>query len=133
MHVISIFIVAGFGLFVSLYATLVEWRSMRDKKYVPICDVSKNISCTKAFLSPYGKLFKASNAQIGIGLYLVILALAYLGNFRAVFGLSLLAVATSFYLAYLLYYKVKSFCIVCSSVYMTNFILAVISYMMMAN
>uniref|UniRef100_A0A224Z3R9 vitamin-K-epoxide reductase (warfarin-sensitive) n=1 Tax=Rhipicephalus zambeziensis TaxID=60191 RepID=A0A224Z3R9_9ACAR len=48
-------VVCVVGVVVSVYAYVVETRAEEDPKYSPMCDLSPNVSCTKAFNSEYGK------------------------------------------------------------------------------
>ena len=65
---------------------------------------------------------------VGILFYLGMIALGFLNmQFVAYIG-AVLACLASIYLAYILYTKVKTFCLLCSSVYLINIILLVITY-----
>jgi len=125
--VIQILVVIGFIL--SLYTFVVEKRRKKDKNYKPACDISDKISCTKAFSSKYGKTFGLSNYIYGMIFYVVILLLTLDGLINYIFYISILAVLGSVYLAYVLYFKVKSFCLVCNGIYLVNVLLLVFSYL----
>ena len=61
--------------------------------------------------------------------YLVAVVLALLGEVQWIFLLSVLSVLGSFYLAYILYFKIKTFCVVCTSIYAVNVLLALSAYL----
>ncbi len=119
-------ILAAIGLVLSAYAYYVEKRK-KDKKYKPACDINNKISCTKAFMSKYGKLFGVSNSLLGIVFYLFVILLFAFGYRNTVFYLTLFSVIGSSYLAYLQLFKVKGFCVVCSLIYLVNIFLLLFS------
>ncbi|XP_018354409.1 PREDICTED: vitamin K epoxide reductase complex subunit 1 isoform X1 [Trachymyrmex septentrionalis] len=45
------------GLVLSYYAYTVEVKKDQDDSYQPMCDISEHISCTKVFMTEYGKGF----------------------------------------------------------------------------
>ncbi|KDR18052.1 Vitamin K epoxide reductase complex subunit 1-like protein 1 [Zootermopsis nevadensis] len=46
-----------FGMGLSYYAYVVETTKEHDESYVAMCDISEHMSCSKAFMSSYGKGF----------------------------------------------------------------------------
>jgi vitamin-K-epoxide reductase (warfarin-sensitive) len=123
---IRIIIVIGFLL--SVYAYSVECKKNKNNKYKAICDINDRMSCSKAFLSPYGKIFGVKNSLFGIVFYVILFGLSFY-SLTYVFYLSVLAVLGSIYLAYLLYFKIKSVCLVCTSIYLVNILLLIFSYL----
>ena len=117
---------AGFGL--SWYAYHVEQFAGKKKGYHASCDFGEHSLCTKAFLSAYGKTFGVSNGTWGILFYLVAVILALLGEIQYLFLISSLSLLASLYLAYALYVKVKTFCVVCTSIYVVNILLVISTY-----
>lgn len=119
-------IVLALGVLLSLYALHVE-RNMKKKSYAAACDLSEHVSCSKAFSSPYGHLFGVSNAFFGLlfyaGMYVLLLlsqhSLFFIGAFCSVLG--------SFYLAYVSYVKLKTYCVVCTGIYVVNILLLILS------
>lgn len=122
-------ILAIIGFILSWYAYHVEQYAGKKKGYRPACDISARVSCTKAFSSVYGTTLGLSNGTWGMLFYIVVITLALFGEIQYIFLLSLLAVLGSLCLAYLLYFRVKTFCVVCTSIYVINIILAVSSYL----
>ncbi len=123
---VGIIVLSVIGFLLSLYSYYVERQFCKTKKKA-ICDINDKISCTKAFTSIYGKTFGISNSIYGMVFYLVILILSFY-NLKYVFYLSILAVLSSVYLAYTLYFKVKSFCVICNTIYLVNILLLILSY-----
>jgi vitamin-K-epoxide reductase (warfarin-sensitive) len=125
---LSVVILSVAGLAVCLYGFYVERQLKIDNTYKAACDLSDVASCTKTFLSPWGKLLGVSNIYIGLIFYLVMLVLgimhmtcwAFLGAVGACIG--------SLYLAYILYTKVKTFCLICTSLYVINALLLLVTY-----
>lgn len=122
---VAIVIISIIGVLLSVYAYYVE-RKNKDKDYRAICDVSDKISCSKALTSSYGKLIGVSNSLIGILFYIFIIVLNYT-YFNLIIYFALGSVIGSAYLGYLQFFKLKSFCFVCSSIYIVNILLLVFS------
>jgi vitamin-K-epoxide reductase (warfarin-sensitive) len=116
-----------FGLLLSSYASYVIYRS-NNSKYKPLCDITEKISCTKAFSSKHGKLAILPNPWYGIAYYSVILSLVLLQQQKIIFILSIFMMVITLYLAYISYYKQRNFCIVCTGIYLVNFITFFYSY-----
>lgn len=118
------------GFFLSLYAFSVKQRMSHGmgkrlrKKF--LCDVSSNISCSKAFGSTYGSLLGFSNTIVGLVFYPAVFALASLGAETAVQMLVMLSGIGTVYLAYLSYVKQRNFCLVCTAIYTVNALLLVV-------
>lgn len=112
-------LLALLGLLLSLYALTVKWRA-ETKGYKPLCDLGKHVSCTKAFTSTAGALFGISNPVLGIVFYTFLL-LRPGGLFAE--ALVVAAVLLSLFLAYISYVRQRNFCVVCTSIYVINFLL----------
>lgn len=125
----SIIILAAAGFVVSLYALYIERAAGADATYKPACDISNRISCSKAFLSPYSRLLGVSNALWGLLFYTVIGGAALLNMHTVVFWLSLAGLCASGMFAYFLYFKVRVFCLVCTTTYLINIGLFFASYL----
>lgn len=121
-------ILAVIGFCLSWYAYHVEQFAGKKKGYCALCDINDNALCTKAFTSAYGQTFGVSNGTWGVLFYLVAAVLALLGEIQYLFLISSLSLLASLYLAYALYVKVKTFCVVCTSIYLINILLVVSTY-----
>ncbi|MFQ5621253.1 MAG: vitamin K epoxide reductase family protein [Candidatus Nanoarchaeia archaeon] len=109
------------GFIISAYAFYVQSR-LKEKKYKPLCDFKKNISCSKALGSNYGKQLIFHNSLYGMVYY----ALFLFAIFRApsiLFHMALLAVIVSAYLAYISYKVQRNYCLLCTTVYIINMLL----------
>ncbi|MBI4143636.1 hypothetical protein HY486_00110 [Candidatus Woesearchaeota archaeon] len=114
---------AGVGFVLSLYALHVGLRLRSNPAYRPVCDISKSVSCTKSFSSSYGYLFGMPNAVLGLLYYGIVV------SFEGVLidYLILLGLLFSVFLAYISYFRLKNFCIVCSAIYVINILLVYFS------
>ena len=128
MSLPAIQITAFAGLLLSAYSLYVEKKTKKSTSYKAACDISDKISCTKAFTSEYSSFAGLSNSLYGLFLYLFILALTLYGDGRIIFFISVFAVIGSIYLAYISYFKLKNFCVVCTPIYLINLLLLVLSY-----
>ena len=146
--------VSIFGVVLSLYTLYVEYKAHTaedDNPYVALCDISEKMSCSKVFLSEYGKIFSSlgvipkdsvfdqPNAVYGILFYCIVLSIGGLAHFNKI-SISLakdilllcatLSVLLSAYLSYILAEVLQDICVVCFSTYVANFLLF---YMCSAN
>ncbi len=111
------------GLIASLYAYYVERALKKDSLHKPLCDVNDRMSCSKAFLSPYGSFLGISTAFVGISFYSVLIILAAFNFATLVFYASIAAFLATLLFMYLLYFKVKTFCFICTTIYIINILL----------
>ncbi|XP_008822027.1 vitamin K epoxide reductase complex subunit 1 isoform X1 [Nannospalax galili] len=125
---------AGFAL--SLYAVHVEAVRSRDKDYRALCDVGTAISCSRVFSSRWGRgfgliepvlgmdsIFNQSNSIFGCMFYTLQLLLGCLrGRWASILLVlsSLMSLAGSVYLAWILFFVLYDFCIVCITTYAIN-------------
>ncbi|XP_055914678.1 vitamin K epoxide reductase complex subunit 1-like protein 1 [Eupeodes corollae] len=132
------------GLALAGYATYVEIQVEKDDEYQAMCDISEKISCTKVFASRYGKgfgiigwilgeesLLNTPNGELGIVFYIAIGILSFIEgplSSKIQLFLAILSNCMSIYLAYLLYFVLDSFCIVCVGTYVANLILLFLTW-----
>ncbi|HIH23412.1 TPA: vitamin K epoxide reductase family protein [Candidatus Woesearchaeota archaeon] len=121
---LAITIISIIGLAFSAYAIMEERKVRKDATYKPVCDINDRISCSKAFTSEYGKTFGISNSYGGIVFYTTILLAAYVAP-QFVLPLAAVSVLGSVYLGYLQYFKLRTFCVVCTSIYAINIALLI--------
>ncbi|MEK6861565.1 MAG: vitamin K epoxide reductase family protein [Nanoarchaeota archaeon] len=121
-------IISVIGFLLSIYALYVEIKSSKNKEYKAFCDIKENMSCNKAFSSKYGKTAGLSNSIYGIFFYVVIFLLDYYNYPKWIFYLSVFSFLGSVYLAYISYFKLKNFCLVCTAIYIVNILLLIASF-----
>lgn len=119
----TIIILSIFGFCISLYTYLLEKKIQRVPSYKPMCDISDKISCTKPMKSAYASLFYVSNTLIAMIFYLLIFCLAFLQAQTLLLVSIICGCIASCILAYILYFKIKSLCLLCISLYVINFLL----------
>tara|TARA_Y100000310_G_scaffold281791_1_gene302533 strand:- start:1440 stop:1796 length:357 start_codon:yes stop_codon:yes gene_type:complete len=110
-------VLAWIGLIISVYALYVKLRVEHNRKFKPLCDIKKNISCTRAFTSKYGNLAILPNPLIGVIFYVLVLLLP-----QFLMVLSIIGLIATFYLAYLSAEQ-RNFCLVCLSIYLVNILI----------
>lgn len=120
MNMISIEVLAGIGFFISLYAYLVERQIGKEPAYKPFCDLNDTLSCTRPMKSPYANFFFFSNALIGMFFYGVVMLLSLLGAKMLLLYTAMLSLIATCFMAYILYYKVRTICLLCTAVYCIN-------------
>uniref|UniRef100_UPI00398E8B49 vitamin K epoxide reductase complex subunit 1-like protein 1 n=1 Tax=Pristiophorus japonicus TaxID=55135 RepID=UPI00398E8B49 len=140
----SRWLACGLGLALSLYAYHVETSRERDAAYRAMCDISDSISCSKVFTSRWGRGFgllggvlghdsilNQPNSVYGLLFYLLQLMLSLTGSAMAAIVLaasSVVSLAGSLYLAYVLIFVLHDFCLVCVTTYGINLLLFVLNY-----
>ena len=118
-----IMLLAALGLAVSIYTYMIEMRMKQDPTYKPVCDLSDRISCSKPMQSVYRNLFFVSDAMVGIGFYAAMIILSLFGTKTLIIAGAALSCGASCILAYLLYFKVQAFCLLCTALYIINFLM----------
>ncbi|XP_028396501.1 vitamin K epoxide reductase complex subunit 1-like [Dendronephthya gigantea] len=131
------------GIVLSIYALYVEVKKMQDKSFVALCDIHSKMSCSKVFSSKYGtgfglvepllgkdSIFNIPNSIYGIAFYIFVLSLGFFDGVTVAWIVvinCILSCVGCVYLAYILYYILEDFCIVCVSTYVVNALLLVLS------
>lgn len=124
---IALIIISAIGFCISIYAYIVEKKIKVTPEYKPYCDLSDRISCSKPLKSKYSNLFFISNSIAGMIYYLIIIVLNLLNLQKLLLLTSTAGFLVSIGLGYLLYFKIKSFCFVCTSIYFVNFLIFIIA------
>lgn len=124
---ISILILAVIGLCISLYTYLLEQKIKVQPNYKPACDLSDRVSCTKPMKSRYAAIFYFSNAIIGAAYYLMIIVVALLNMHSLLLFATVCGCLFSALMAYLLYFKIKSLCLLCTALYIINILLLLLA------
>lgn len=122
-------LLACIGLALSAYGLFIEYNLQRNPSYKPMCDVSDYVSCSKPLSSSYSSLFIVSNTVAGLVFYALIFIFALFEYTTLIFYASCGAMLVSFVLAYLLFVKIKAFCLLCTALYVVNVGLLISSYL----
>ncbi|KAM3917800.1 vitamin K epoxide reductase complex subunit 1-like protein 1 [Leptodactylus fuscus] len=136
-------LVCALGIALSVYAYHVETSRENDAEYRALCDINPSISCSKVFTSKWGRgfglvenllgaqsLLNQPNSVFGVLFYTLQILLGFVGLVAAAVTLlvtSLASIAGSLYLAYILFYILEDFCVICITTYVLNFILLVLN------
>jgi uncharacterized membrane protein len=125
------------GFAAAAASSWVHHRLLTQPGYVSPCDVNATVSCTQAYLSPYGSLFGVPVAVLGAIWFALVLALvlaaplgtpAYRENVGAyVFALSTVGLAVILYLAYASFFILKALCLLCAATYLAVIGLFIVS------
>ncbi|XP_015988351.1 vitamin K epoxide reductase complex subunit 1 isoform X1 [Rousettus aegyptiacus] len=124
------------GLVLSFYAQHVKEARARDQNYRALCDVGTAISCSRVFSSRWGQgfglvehvlgpnsIFNQSNSIFGCIFYTLQLLFGCLrGRWASILLVlsSLVSLIGSVYLAWILFFVLYDFCIVCLTTYAIN-------------
>lgn len=136
-------LVCALGIALSVYAYHVETSRENDAAYRALCDINPSISCSKVFTSRWGRgfglvenllgaqsLLNQPNSVFGVVFYALQIVLGFVGLVAAAVTLlatSLVSIAGSLYLAYILFYILEDFCVICITTYVLNFILLLLN------
>ncbi|HSC24612.1 MAG TPA: vitamin K epoxide reductase family protein [Candidatus Babeliales bacterium] len=123
-----IIIIGIIGLVISVYGIFVERKLKQDINYKAACDISDKISCTRPLLSSYAAMLGISNIWASALYYCAIIIMAILQLKTMLFITSCAGVIVSVIFAYILYFKIRSFCLICTSLYIVNIALLTVSY-----
>jgi len=129
------------GILASIYAIYVEWSAKgnaKGKKYVALCDINDNMSCSRVLTSDYARLakmflgledgspFNWPNTYYGL-LFYVAVTLYPMYPFTLIpfreylfLGASVGSILASCVLAWILYFRLKDLCLVCATTYVIN-------------
>ncbi len=119
-----ILILAMIGLVISLYGIMVERKLQQDMQYKAVCDISDKISCTRPMLSQYNKMLGISNSLAAALYYLIIIIAIPLNQPELVMIITSVGLLITIIYAYILYFKIQSLCLICTSLYIINILLA---------
>jgi uncharacterized membrane protein/protein-disulfide isomerase len=130
-------VLALVGLAAASASSWVHHKLLTQAGYVSPCDVNATVSCTQAYLSPYGSLFGVPVAILGAIWFAVVLALllaaprgtpAFRENIGAyVFALSTIGLAVVLYLGYASFFILKAVCLLCVATYVAVIGLFIVS------
>ncbi|KAJ1184839.1 hypothetical protein NDU88_001636 [Pleurodeles waltl] len=136
--------VCALGILLSVYAFHVERELERDPQYRALCDLNQWVRCAPVFASRWGRGFgllgsifgqdsvlNQPNSVFCLIFYVLQMLLGLTVSAVAALILmtsSIVSVVGSLYLAYVMYFALKGFCIICVATYLLNFILLIINY-----
>jgi len=123
-----IIVLAAIGLLISIYGITIERKLQENVQYKAACDLSDTISCTRPFLSAYGKMLGISNIWASAFYYIAILVAAFIHMPLILLLITSAGLAATVVFAYILYFKIKSLCLICTSLYIVNIALAISCY-----
>lgn len=117
------------GLGASLAASYVHYNLLTQPGYSSACDFSARVSCTDAYLSPYGSILGVPVALGGVVFFAVVLLLSTVAAAPSspareavpgyIFALSIVGLAVTLYLAWASYFVLKVFCVLCAATYVS--------------
>ena len=124
---IAILVLAVVGLAAATTSAYVHYQLLTVPDFTSFCDVNATVSCTQAYLSPYGELGGVPVAIFGALYFGVVIALAAVG-WRGteagpqaipsyILALSIPALLFIAYLAYAAFFVLNAFCILCAITY----------------
>ena len=125
------------GLGASLTSTYVHYNLLVDRSFSSFCDVNATVSCTQAYLSPYGTFMGVPVALAGVFFFAIVLALAALSGRKTpqagesapayIFALSTIGLAFALYLGYASFFILHAVCILCVTTYVAVIAIFIIS------
>jgi protein-disulfide isomerase/uncharacterized membrane protein len=128
----SVFSFAFVGLLNMAYSSMSHYRVHTDMLYVSLCAVSEAVNCDTVSQSMYSIFLEMPVpvwGVLGYGFFLILLSFAFLESadkkkiWMLLFLTALFFSVYSLYLAYVLKFQIKVYCIVCIAGYGINFVL----------
>jgi uncharacterized membrane protein/protein-disulfide isomerase len=129
---------AALGLAASTVSAYVHHRLLTQPGYESFCDVSSGVSCTQAYLSPYGSIAGIPVAVAGVAFFAAVLLLAGFGGrprsairdavAAYILVFSLVGLAFVVYLGWASYVQLRVFCFVCATTYLAVIGLVVVAW-----
>ena len=114
----------------------IHYKLLTDSSYTSLCDVNTTLSCSEAYLSPYGSLWGVPVALAGVIFFMVVLLVAGLGARPTsaaresaaayIFALSSIGLAVVVYLAWASF-QLRTLCLFCATTYVAVIAIFVIS------
>ncbi len=128
---------AVLGLVTSGTSTYVHYQLLQNSGYTSFCDINTTVSCTDAYLSPYGSFAGVPVALLGFLWFVLAALLGWLvltgradareGAAGYLFVLSTIGLAMVLYLGYAAFFILKAVCLLCVGTYVAVVGLFVIS------
>ena len=128
---------AALGLGAASTSSYVHYKLLTEQNYSSFCDVNATVSCTQAYLSPYGSFLGVPVALFGVLFFAFVLLLVALGGRDGapardavpayVFTLSTIGLAFVLYLVWASYTQLHTFCVLCALTYVSVIAIFIIS------
>ncbi|SRR6266542_2827986 len=128
---------AALGLGVASTSSYVHYKLLTEQNYSSFCDVNATVSCTQAYLSPYGSFWGVPVALFGVLFFAFVLLLVAIGGRDKapareaipayVFAASTVGLAFVLYLAWASYTQLHTFCVLCAITYVSVIAIFIIS------
>jgi uncharacterized membrane protein/protein-disulfide isomerase len=125
------------GLGASLTSSYVHYNLLKDQSFSSFCDINATLSCTQAYLSPYGSFLGVPVALAGVFFFAAVLAIAALSGRKTpqagesapayIFALSTIGLAFVLYLGYAAFFVLQSVCVLCVITYVSVIAIFIIS------
>ena len=117
-------------------SSYIHYKLLTDSSYTSVCDVNPALSCSEAYLSPYGSLWGVPVALAGVIFFMVVLLMAGVGARPTsaardsaaayIFALSSIGLAVVVYLAWASL-QLHTLCLFCATTYVAVIAIVVIS------
>lgn len=117
-------------------SSYIHYKLLTDSSYTSLCDVNPALSCSEAYLSPYGSLWGVPVALAGVIFFIVVLLVAGVGARPTsaaresaaayIFALSSIGLAVVVYLAWASF-QLHTLCLFCATTYVAVIAIFVIS------
>ena len=127
---------AALGLGASSMSSYIHYKLLTDSSYTSLCDVNPALSCSEAYLSPYGSLWGVPVALAGVIFFMVVLLVAGVGARPTsaaresaaayIFALSSIGLAVVVYLAWASF-QLHTLCLFCATTYVAVIAIFIIS------
>ncbi|XP_018403437.1 PREDICTED: vitamin K epoxide reductase complex subunit 1-like protein 1 [Cyphomyrmex costatus] len=122
------------GFVISCYVYTVEVKMEENDSYQPLCDISEHISCSKVFMTEYGKgfglfpkdsMFNIPNPIYGLVFYMLVAILSMINDYTFSAATVVVGIISNIFTIYLssILYLYRDICIVCISTYIINMVI----------
>jgi uncharacterized membrane protein len=128
---------AALGLGASTWSSYVHYELLTQPGYVSVCDINDTVSCTQAYLSPYGSIWGIPVALAGVLFFAIVLLTVAFGGRRTlrtrenvpayVFAMSTVGLSFVLYLAWASFFKLNAVCLLCAVTYVSVIAIFVVS------
>jgi uncharacterized membrane protein/protein-disulfide isomerase len=128
---------SALGLGAASTSSYVHYKLLTEQNYSSFCDMNAAVSCTQAYLSPYGSFLGVPVALFGVLFFALVLLLVAVGARDGapardaipayVFALSTAGLAFVLYLAWASFTQLHTVCVLCATTYVSVIAIFIIS------